>query len=141
MVAKPLCPLYKNIIKPLDRARYPELRYYLIVPLLFSYFIVLIQEVILNSFIHFPSPLLRISLSTSWMKSTNETSNTWQIWWSSMISRRRSHVSTLLMKVWLTFNKSASWTWVIPNFSRLPRKRPMTWWYKCECMLLSYYLI
>ena len=30
MVAKPLCPLYKNIIKPLDRVRYPELRYYLI---------------------------------------------------------------------------------------------------------------
>lgn len=29
MVAKPLCPLYKNIIKPLDRARYPELRYFL----------------------------------------------------------------------------------------------------------------
>ena len=29
MVAKPLCPLYKNIIKPLDRARYPELRYML----------------------------------------------------------------------------------------------------------------
>ena len=29
MVAKPLCPLYKNIIKPLDRARYPELRYYI----------------------------------------------------------------------------------------------------------------
>ena len=29
MVAKPLCPLYKNIIKPLDRARYPELRYIL----------------------------------------------------------------------------------------------------------------
>ena len=29
MVAKPLCPLYKNIIKPLDRARYPELRQYL----------------------------------------------------------------------------------------------------------------
>ena len=28
MVAKPLCPLYKNIIKPLDRARYPELRYF-----------------------------------------------------------------------------------------------------------------
>ena len=28
MVAKPLCPLYKNIIKPLDRARYPELRYH-----------------------------------------------------------------------------------------------------------------
>ena len=27
MVAKPLCPLYKNVIKPLDRARYPELRY------------------------------------------------------------------------------------------------------------------
>ena len=27
MVAKPLCPLYKNIIKPLDRVRYPELRY------------------------------------------------------------------------------------------------------------------
>ena len=27
MVAKPLCSLYKNIIKPLDRARYPELRY------------------------------------------------------------------------------------------------------------------
>ncbi len=27
MVAKPLCPLYENIIKPLDRARYPELRY------------------------------------------------------------------------------------------------------------------
>ncbi len=27
MVAKPLCPLYKNITKPLDRARYPELRY------------------------------------------------------------------------------------------------------------------
>ena len=26
MVAKPLCPLYKNIIQPLDRARYPELR-------------------------------------------------------------------------------------------------------------------
>ena len=26
MVAKPLCPLYKNIIKHLDRARYPELR-------------------------------------------------------------------------------------------------------------------
>ena len=26
MVAKPLCPLYKNIIKPLDRGRYPELR-------------------------------------------------------------------------------------------------------------------
>lgn len=26
MVAKPLCPSYKNIIKPLDRARYPELR-------------------------------------------------------------------------------------------------------------------
>ena len=30
MVAKPLCPLYKNIIKHLDRARYPELRYKLI---------------------------------------------------------------------------------------------------------------
>ena len=30
MVAKPLCPLYKNIIKPLDRARYPELRYEII---------------------------------------------------------------------------------------------------------------
>ena len=29
MVAKPLCPLYKNIIKHLDRARYPELRYIL----------------------------------------------------------------------------------------------------------------
>ena len=29
MVSKPLCPLYKNIIKPLDRARYPELRYYI----------------------------------------------------------------------------------------------------------------
>lgn len=29
MVAKPLCPLYKNIIKPLDRDRYPELRYIL----------------------------------------------------------------------------------------------------------------
>ena len=28
MVAKPLCPLYKNIIKPLGRAYYPELRYY-----------------------------------------------------------------------------------------------------------------
>ena len=28
MVAKPLYPLYKNIIKPLDRVRYPELRYY-----------------------------------------------------------------------------------------------------------------
>ena len=27
MVAKPLCHLYKNIIKPLDRDRYPELRY------------------------------------------------------------------------------------------------------------------
>ena len=27
MVAKPLCPLYKNIIKPLDKAHYPELRY------------------------------------------------------------------------------------------------------------------
>lgn len=33
MVAKPLCPLYKNIIKPLDRARYPELRYVLTYPL------------------------------------------------------------------------------------------------------------
>ena len=32
MVAKPLYPLYKNIIKPLDRVRYPELRY----PLYFS---------------------------------------------------------------------------------------------------------
>ena len=31
MVAKPLCPLYKNIIKPLDRTRYPELRYLCIV--------------------------------------------------------------------------------------------------------------
>ena len=30
MVAKPLCPLYKYIIKPLDRAYYPELRYYFI---------------------------------------------------------------------------------------------------------------
>ena len=29
MVAKPLCPLYKYIIKPLDRAYYPELRYYI----------------------------------------------------------------------------------------------------------------
>lgn len=29
MVAKPLCPLYKYIIKPLDRAYYPELRYLL----------------------------------------------------------------------------------------------------------------
>ena len=29
MVAKPLCPLYKYIIKPLDRAYYPELRYML----------------------------------------------------------------------------------------------------------------
>jgi len=29
MVAKPLYPLYKNIIKPLDRVRYPELRYLL----------------------------------------------------------------------------------------------------------------
>ena len=27
MVAKPLCPLYKYMIKPLDRAYYPELRY------------------------------------------------------------------------------------------------------------------
>ena len=27
MVAKPLYPLYKNIIKPLDRVHYPELRY------------------------------------------------------------------------------------------------------------------
>ena len=27
MVVKPLCPLYKNIIKSLDRTRYPELRY------------------------------------------------------------------------------------------------------------------
>ena len=27
MVAKPLCPLYKYIIKSLDRAYYPELRY------------------------------------------------------------------------------------------------------------------
>ena len=27
MVAKPLCHLYKNIIKPLDSDRYPELRY------------------------------------------------------------------------------------------------------------------
>ena len=27
MVAKPLCPLYKYIIKPLDRAYYPELKY------------------------------------------------------------------------------------------------------------------
>ena len=26
MVAKPLCPLYKYMIKPLDRAYYPELR-------------------------------------------------------------------------------------------------------------------
>ena len=33
MVAKPLCPLYKNIIKPLDRARYPELRYKLSIKL------------------------------------------------------------------------------------------------------------
>ena len=33
MVAKPLCPLYKNIIKPLDRARYPELRYSYIISL------------------------------------------------------------------------------------------------------------
>ena len=30
MVAKPLCPLYKYIIKPLDRAYYPELRYILL---------------------------------------------------------------------------------------------------------------
>ena len=30
MVAKPLCPLYKYMIKPLDRAYYPELRYRLI---------------------------------------------------------------------------------------------------------------
>ena len=30
MVPNPLCPLYKNFIKPLDRARYPELRYKLI---------------------------------------------------------------------------------------------------------------
>lgn len=30
MVAKPLCPLYKNIIKHLDRARYPELRYLMV---------------------------------------------------------------------------------------------------------------
>ena len=30
MVAKPLCPLYKYIIKPLDRAYYPELRYNLL---------------------------------------------------------------------------------------------------------------
>ena len=28
MVAKPLCPLYKYIIKSLDRAYYPELRYH-----------------------------------------------------------------------------------------------------------------
>ena len=28
MVAKPLCPLYKKIIKPLDKAHYPALRYY-----------------------------------------------------------------------------------------------------------------
>ena len=33
MVAKPLCPLYKNIIKPLDRARYPELRYNIVLSL------------------------------------------------------------------------------------------------------------
>ena len=30
MVAKPLCPLYKYMIKPLDRAYYPELRYHYI---------------------------------------------------------------------------------------------------------------
>ncbi len=30
MVAKPLYPLYKNIIKPLDRVRYPELRYLIV---------------------------------------------------------------------------------------------------------------
>lgn len=37
MVAKPLCPLYKNIIKPLDRARYPELRYAMYVRVGFSH--------------------------------------------------------------------------------------------------------
>ena len=36
MVAKPLCPLYKNIIKPLDRVRYPELRYAYCIFALFS---------------------------------------------------------------------------------------------------------
>lgn len=34
MVAKPLYPLYKYIIKPLDRAYYPELRYIIITCLL-----------------------------------------------------------------------------------------------------------
>ena len=38
MVAKPLCPLYKNIIKPLDRARYPELRYEFLNFLNYAYF-------------------------------------------------------------------------------------------------------
>ena len=63
-----------------------------------------------SSFLH------RISLSTSWMKSTNEMPKTWQIWWSSMISRRRSQVSTLLMNAWLTFSSSASWVCVTPPF-------------------------
>ena len=42
MVAKPLCPLYKNIIKPLDRARYPELR---------SIFLIFIELAKISSFV------------------------------------------------------------------------------------------
>ena len=43
MVAKPLYPLYKNIIKPLDRVRYPELRYiFLVAALNFVFYLLII---------------------------------------------------------------------------------------------------
>ena len=76
--------------------------------------IILISIKLLDYFNASPSFLRRISLSTSAMKSTNEIFNTWQIWWSSMISSRRSQVSTLLINAWLTFRSSASWACVTP---------------------------
>ena len=54
MVAKPLCPLYKNIIKPLDRARYPELRYIYSIPYLLiklkKFFTIIYQILEFNTF-------------------------------------------------------------------------------------------
>ena len=67
-----------------------------------------------------------ISLSTSATKSTNERPRTWQICRSSIRSKRRSQVSILLIKFWLTPNLSASCTCVTPLPSRLLRKRPIT---------------
>ena len=43
----------------------------------------------------------------------------------------------LAYKRLINFQQFSELSLCYPPISRLLRKRPMTWWYKCECMLLS----